>query len=449
MSLSATHHVPSPREVVWRWHTMPGAVNRLTPPFLPMDVLSGAENLRDGMTVFTLPAGQKWVARHVPEGFVDGEQFVDEADNAPLKQLTQWRHTHQFASVGHSTRVHDTVEARVPGRLLESAFAYRQRQLIGDLDFLSRHGQLGNAERLTVAMTGSRGLVGTALTAQLRTAGHTVIQLVRGEAGDGQRHWEMDNPSPEMFEGVDAVVHLAGESIMGRFTEEHKKKVRASRVEPTRRLAELAAASKSVKVFVCASAVGFYGTNAGGRVHTESDDRGDGFLASVVDDWEHATAPAREAGVRTVNIRTGLVLSGAGGLLPVLRFSASTALSARFGDGDFWMSWVAIDDLTDIYFRALIDDTLKGPINSTAPNPVTNAEMSKALTSTLNRPELMGIPSLGPKILLGTEGAKELALADQRVEPHALNALGHHFRYPTLSEALDHELGKEELINEG
>lgn len=201
-----------------------------------------------------------------------------------------------------------------------------------------------------------------------------------------------------------------------------------------------------MRTFISASAIGFYGTDAGGRVHTESDSRGDGFLADVVDEWERATIYAKNAGVRTVNIRTGLALSGAGGLLPLLKLSAQTALSARFGNGDFWMSWVALDDLTDIYFRALIDDSLTGPVNATAPTTVTNAELSKTLTSLLHRPELIGIPEFGPKLLLGDEGAHELALADQRVEPAKLISLDHHFRYPHLIDALRHELGKEDFL---
>lgn len=448
MSLTTTHLVPAPRDRVWEWHARPGAVDRLTPPFLPMKVKSGAQSLKDGTTVLALPAGQTWVARHQPDGFIEGEQFVDIAANTPVRQATQWRHTHRFADDGDHTRIHDIVETRVPAAVLKPAFAYRQHQLTEDLAFLARMEEVTGAAAapLTVAMTGSRGLVGSALTAQLTTACHTVIPLVRGEAGEGQRHWDMDDPAADLFDGVDAVVHLAGESIMGRFNDKHKAEIYSSRIGPTRRLAQLAADS-GISAFVSASAVGLYGTEAGERVHTEEDGRGTGFLAEVVDEWEAATIYAKNAGVRTVNIRTGLVLSGAGGLLPVLKLSAQTAMSARFGDGGFWMSWIALDDLTDIYVRALIDDTLDGPVNATAPNPVTNAEMSKRLTSTLRRPELLPIPTLGPKVLLGPEGAKELAFADQRVEPARLNELGHHFRYPTLQSALDHELGKEELLS--
>lgn len=449
MCLTATHTIHAPLDDVWRWHTQPGAVERLTPPFLPMKVLSGASSLKDGTTVFSLPAGQKWVARHMPDGYIEREKFVDVAANAPVKQLTKWRHEHHFEAAGASTRITDTVHTTAPGAVLAPSFAYRQHQLAEDIAFLGRMDQLGPdapAKKLTIAMTGSRGLVGTALSAQLSTAGHSVIQLVRGNPGDGQRHWDTDNPDRSLLDGVDAVVHLAGESIMGRFTNAHKAKIYSSRIGPTRRLAQLAADS-GVATFVSASAVGLYGTDAGSQPRTEADARGDGFLADVVDEWERATSYARDAGVRTVNIRTGLALSGGGGLLPLLKLSAQTAMSARFGGGDFWMSWVALDDLTDIYFRALVDDALAGPVNATAPNPVTNAELSRTLTSLLHRPELMGIPEFGPKLLLGDEGARELTLADQRVAPAVLNGLGHHFRYPTLIEALRHELGKEDFLD--
>lgn len=196
-------------------------------------------------------------------------------------------------------------------------------------------------------------------------------------------------------------------------------------------------------MFVGASAVGYYGTNAGGFPHTENDGPGDGFLAEVCEAWEDA---ATAEGIRTVNIRTGLALSGAGGLLPVLKASVNAGLTAQFGSGDFWMSWVALDDLTDLYTRALLDKTISGPVNATAPEPVTNAEMSATLAELLHRPNALAIPTLGPKLLLGEEGANELALADQRAVPAVASARGWTFRYPTIDAALRHELGKEQLL---
>ena len=327
----------------------------------------------------------------------------------------------------------------MPELALRPAFAYRQRQLVKDIEFLQ---SLPETEPKVIAMTGASGLVGSHLRAQLTTAGHTVVGLTRSEAGPGERHWDPDNPAADLLEGVDAVAHLAGESIMGRFTEEKKRKIRDSRVGPTRKLAQLAADS-GVGAFVSASAVGYYGTDAGAKPHVESDGPGRGFLADVCAQWEEAS---NVDGIRVVNIRTGLALSGAGGLLPVLKASVNAGMGAKFGDGEFWMSWVALDDLTDLYTRVLLDDTVSGPINATAPNPVTNAVMSATLAEVLHRPDFLSIPEFGPRLLLGEQGAEELALADQRAVPARAEEAGWTFRYPTLETALNHELGKETLL---
>ncbi|AWB84080.1 TIGR01777 family oxidoreductase [Corynebacterium liangguodongii] len=441
MSFSASHVVPAPRDEVWRWHSRPGAVVRLTPPFLPMRPVIQAADLCSGTTEFALPAGLRWVARHDTEGFVDGTQFRDRAANAPFRAATGWVHTHRFEEVSpDSTRVSDHVENRVPGAFLHRAFAYRQRQLIEDLRFLST---LPDSPRLTVAVTGARGLVGTALSAQLTTAGHRVIELSHGTARPGARRWDVDNPAADLLRGVDAVVHLAGEPIGGRFTAAKKRRIAGSRVEPTRRLARLAAES-GVKAFVSASAIGFYGTDAATPARTESAPRGEGFLAQVCEEWE---AASRVDGLRTVNVRTGLVLSGAGGLLPLLRRSAGLDLGARLGDGSTWMSWISLDDLTDIYVRALVDASFTGPLNATAPHPVTSAEFSAALTRLLHRPDVLSVPAFGPAALLGREGAAELAFASQNVVPDELGARGVRFRYPALESALAHELGRERLVD--
>ena len=439
MGIRAEYTLPFDRDTVWRWHTRPGAVTRLTPGFLPMRVQSEAASIRNGTTVFRLPAGQQWVARHCADGYIAGVKFTDVAANQPLRAATGWRHVHRFEDVGEGTLLIDDVTAHIPEALLRPAWAYRQRQLVEDLRFIA---SLPDTAPKTVAMTGSSGLVGTHLRAQLTTAGHTVIPLVRGSAGPGERHWDMDDPAPDLLRGVDGVIHLAGETIMGRFTEEKKRKIRDSRVEPTRKLARLAADS-GVDVFVGASAVGYYGTDAGSVPRTETDGPGEGFLAEVCNAWEEA---ARVEGLRSVHIRTGLALSSAGGLLPVLKASVNAGLSARFGRGDFWMSWVALDDLTDFYVRALIDDTVSGPVNATAPEPVTNAEMSSTLAHLLRRPDVFSIPTFGPRLLLGEEGAHELALADQRALPTVAAERGWKLRYPTLEAALRHELGREQLL---
>lgn len=446
MGFTATHTVPAQRSEVWQWHARPGAVSRLTPPFLPMTPVRQAESLRSGTTVFHLPAGMKWVAQHQADGYQVREQFVDEATNQPLKAATSWRHTHTFTDAettngAAATRITDTVDTYIPAVALRSAFAYRQHQLSNDLAFIN---SLPATKPLVIAITGASGLVGSHLRAQLTTAGHRVISLTRGKPSAGERHWNPDNPDQDLLRGVDAVAHLAGESIMGRFTEEKKRAIRDSRVGPTRKLARLAANS-GVSTFVTASAVGYYGTDAGDHPHTEQDGPGAGFLAEVCAEWEEAS---HVDGLRVVNIRTGLALSGAGGLLPLLKASVASGLGARFGGGEFWMSWVALDDLTDAYVLSLVDASLSGPINATAPNPVTNAELSATLAALLHRPNLLPIPTLGPKLVLGTEGADELALANQRVIPAVAQAARWRFRYPTLETALVHELGKERLMDD-
>jgi uncharacterized protein (TIGR01777 family) len=337
--------------------------------------------------------------------------------------------------------MHDEVDTTVPGGALRSTFAYRHRQVAEDLAAHRDAAQAG-AGPMVVAMTGASGLVGTALAAFLSTGGHRVIRLVRRDpVGADERRWDPDNPAGDLLDGVDAVVHLAGESIAGRFTEAHRRAIRDSRIEPTRRLAEVAAATADLRAFVSASAIGFYGYDRGEELLDERSSRGDGFLADVVADWEAAAAPASDGGARVVTVRTGIVQAADGGTLKLLRPLFAAGLGGRLGSGRQWLSWIGIDDLLDVYYRALYDSRLSGPVNAVAPNSVRNTEYTAALAKTLHRPAWVPVPSIGPRILLGKQGARELAEANQRVEPAALAVLGHRFRQPSISDALGHQLG--------
>jgi len=270
-----------------------------------------------------------------------------------------------------------------------------------------------------------------------------VIRLVRHAAQSAdERQWDPDRPAAHLLSGVDAVIHLAGASIAGRFTAAHKEAVRDSRIEPTRRLAELAATSGFQGPFVSASAIGIYGYDRGDAVLSEDSERGDGFLADVCADWEAATAPAVEAGLRVVNVRTGIVQSALGGTLRLLRPLFAAGLGGRLGDGQQWFSWIGIDDLIGAYHRALWDAELAGPVNAVAPDPVRNVEYTRVLAHVLHRPALLPVPPLGPKVLLGDQGARELALANQRVLPARLQQADHRFRQPTLEQTLRHVLGR-------
>jgi uncharacterized protein len=437
--------VDAPVWEVFDWHTRAGAISRLSPPWQPVRVLCEAGSLRDGRAVLRLPGGLRWVATHQPDGFRPPYQFVDQLTSMPLSAVLSWRHTHRFTPTDDgATTVTDTVRTRLPAALLASTFRYRHAQLAADLA-AHRWARDIQPVPLTVAMTGSSGLIGAELTALLSTGGHRVIRLVRrSPSGPDERRWDPAAPAPGLFSGVDAVVHLAGTSIAGRFTAGHKTAIRDSRVGPTARLAERAATDTGTgpKVFVCASAVGVYGAERGDDILDEDSAPGDGFLAEVVADWEAATRPAAEAGLRTVTVRTGIVQSPRGGALRPLLPLFAAGLGGPLGDAHRWLPWIAIDDLCDVYLRALVDPALAGPVNAVAPHPARNIDYTRTLARVLRRPALLPTPSIGPRLLLGDEGAAELALASQRVTPARLAALRHPFRHPRLEPALAHLLGR-------
>ncbi len=393
------------------------------------------------------PAGCAGLRSTIAAGFAPPHRFVDVLSSQgprswPARIVARWTHTHEFSETATGTRVYDHVDAPVPAAALRSTFVYRHRQLADDLA-AHRDARDAGCKPLVVALTGASGLVGSALAAFLSTGGHRVIRLVRGPARQtDERQWDPDRPSPELLSGVDAVVHLAGASIAGRFTEAHRTAVRDSRIDPTRRLAEAAAiGADGPRTFVSASAIGIYGFDRGDAVLCEESVRGDGFLADVVADWEAATEPAREAGLRVVTVRTGIVQSARGGTLRLFRPLFAAGLGGRVGDGQQWLSWIGLDDLLDVYYRALYDSRVTGPVNAVAPEPVRNVDYTKALGRVLRRPAVLPVPSLGPRLLLGEQGSRELAEANQRVMPTKLETLGHRFRHPRIDDALAHELG--------
>jgi uncharacterized protein (TIGR01777 family) len=298
-----------------------------------------------------------------------------------------------------------------------------------------------------VAVTGSTGLIGTALTASLRADGHEVVRLVRRppRAGDEIR-WDpraADAGHPAL-NGVDACVHLAGAGVGDhRWTARYKAEIRASRVLATRALATaLAAAKPTPKAFITASAIGWYGDTGGTEV-TEGAPAGKGFLSRVVHDWEAATGPAAEAGIRVAHTRSGLVLGAGGGALARLALPARLGVLPRFGDGHQVMSWISLTDEIRA-FRFLLDadgaDGRSGPFNLTAPNPVTNAELTSALHAAFKRPDFrwFRVPASVVRLALG-EMSSEL-LTSARVLPSRLLAAGFEFRYPTIAGALAAEL---------
>jgi uncharacterized protein (TIGR01777 family) len=291
---------------------------------------------------------------------------------------------------------------------------------------------------MKIAVTGSHGLIARHLLPALDAAGHQVVKVVRGQAGAGELHWdpaagELDG---DALEGVDAVVHLAGKGIFGRWSETHKAEVRNSRLQGTALLADrLAGLSRKPATLVSGSAVGYYG-DRGSEVLTEVSQRGRGFLADLVEDWEAATAAAEDAGIRTVKLRTGIVCAADGGALKLQLPVFKLGVGGRLGSGEQWFPWISIDDEVGAILHALDHDSLSGPVNLAAPEPVTNAEFTRALGEVLHRPTALAVPAVAIRTVLGREMADETLLVSQRVQPVALEASGYRFRHPEVRGAL-------------
>ena len=296
---------------------------------------------------------------------------------------------------------------------------------------------------MNILVTGASGLIGTALTSSLTASGHEVTRLARGQSNPGEKavRWDPMAGTIEAsaLEGIDAVVHLAGENIAERWTAAKKVRIRDSRVKGTQLLCEtLARLSSPPKVLVSASAVGYYG-DRGEEILTEDSPPGRGFLAEVSRAWEAATEPARQHGIRVVQLRQGVVLSVAGGALAKMLPAFRLGLGGVLGSGQQYMSWIAIDDAVGAMQHAIVTDTLQGPANAVAPRAVTNQEFTKTLGRVLRRPTAIPLPAFAARLMFG-EMADELLLASARVQPTKLLASGYQFRYPELENALGHVL---------
>jgi uncharacterized protein (TIGR01777 family) len=299
---------------------------------------------------------------------------------------------------------------------------------------------------MRVAVTGSSGLIGTALVEALEGDGHQVTRLVRGEASAANElQWDPAGGTIDAagLEGHDGVVHLAGVGIGDhKWTAQHKAAVLDSRVQGTSLLAStLAALDRPPAVLASASAVGFYG-DRGAQPLTEADGPGGGFLADVVQQWEEAAAPATKAGIRVARFRSGVVLSDKGGALDKQLLPFKMGLGGRIGSGEQYLSWISLDDEVAAIRHLLTTDTIEGPVNLTAPAPVTNAEFTKALGAVLGRPTVLPVPKLALHTMFGKEMVAEMLLAGQRVLPAVLEASGFTFVDVEIESALLRILGK-------
>ena len=297
---------------------------------------------------------------------------------------------------------------------------------------------------MKIVVSGASGLIGTQLVAKLSQSGHEVIRLVRRSPKADEIQWNPKSGTLDAaaLEGADAVIHLSGAGIGDkRWSTSYRKEILDSRTDTTALLAKtIASLTRKPSVFLSGSAIGIYGARNDEQL-TEVSTHGTGFLAEVCEQWEAAAKPAVDAGVRTVYLRTGIVLSPKGGalkkLLPLFKFG----VGGKFGNGKQWQSWISIDDEIGA-IEHLLTANVSGAVNLTAPNPVTNAEFTKVLASVLKRPAIVPVPTFAPKIVLGGELADALLFTGQRVIPAALNASGYSFKHSTLESALRSLLSK-------
>jgi uncharacterized protein (TIGR01777 family) len=299
---------------------------------------------------------------------------------------------------------------------------------------------------MKILVTGATGLVGSTLLPILKSKGHEVFRLVRSQAkiGPDAIYWnpEQGIDDAARLEGLDAVVHLAGENIAeGRWSEERKARIRDSRVKGTRVLSEtLARLTAPPRALISASAIGYYG-NRGDEIMREESAPGTDFLADVCREWEAATTPAAQSGMRVVKLRFGVILTPKGGALTKMLAPFQFALGGKLGSGKQYMSWVTLDDAVGAINHALSDETLSGPVNVVAPNPVTNYEFTKTMGRVLSRPTIFSVPAFAVRLTFGEMGDVAL-LSSTRVEPARLKESGYVFQHPELESALRQMLNK-------
>jgi len=450
-------HVPASPQAVYDWHSRPGALERLLPPWKNIELRAKQGGLEPGTEVdLAIRLGflrLRWRARHGE--CQPGRYFTDAQVNGPFRS---WEHRHEFTSDGAGgCWMEDRVVYALPmgwlgwglagwfvRRDLRRMFSWRHR--IVAADFAS--DRCYAVPKMKVMISGAGGLVGTALSATLSQHGHEITPLQRRAAAAGSPGGPWWDPRSGQIDlqgagPVDAIVHLAGENLAGRWTQRKKEAIWKSRVEGTRLLCTaIARMPQPPSVLVSASAVGIYG-DRGDELLDEESKAGHGFLSDLAKEWEAATAPVRERGIRVVHARLGIVLTPRGGALARLLPVFQLGLGGPVGNGRQYWSWVGLDDAVAALERMLVDRAFAGAYNVVTPHPVTNSEFTRILGRVLHRPAVLRIPA--PLVRLGFgEMGEAMLLSGARVLPRRLEQSGFVFHQPTLESALRHLLGRSE-----
>lgn len=451
---TAASSFPCSARELHAWHNRPGALERLLPPWEKSRVVAREGGIDPGgRVVLAMHAGPlplHWHARHVAN--TPGVMFQDVQERGPF---ARWTHTHRFTDTEDGALLEDHIDYALPGQsllpawatnlvegTLQRVFRYRHDTLRADIELHRRCSRTP----LRVLISGASGVLGSALRPLLTTGGHEVWTLVRRQPDRQRREIYWDPQSGYLtltgLPPFDAIIHLAGDNIgEGRWTVEKKQRVIDSRVQGTGLIARTIAAQPiRPKVLLTASAVGFYG-NCLDCCMREEDQAGTDFISDVCALWEQSARPAEEAGIRTVIMRIGVVLTPRGGALQRLLTTAYFGFPRRFGEGDQYISWIGINDMVGAILHALTSDSLHGPVNIAAPHPATNSQLMQTLARVLRRPLLPPIPARLLKTLYG-QMASEVLLGGCRVATDKLQHSGYSFRHTDLEQALRHLLGR-------
>ena len=437
--------VNAPIDEVVAWHARPGAIQRLLPPWLPLEVVSESTSLVDGVAQLRLLGFLPWSATHLPEKFQPDRLFVDRLTTPIIAPLLEWNHYHQFDSIGQTaTRITDRVQARVPRAVLAPNLYYRGRQVVGDF---AAHAMMRrfHSEPLTVGVTGADTLIGRGLCAMLSTGGHRVVRLMHERNGrEGCRVWNPVQPDSRLLNNIDAVVHLMHPfEAMPKRSNAHDHMQYTDHVESTRRLAELV----GKRTFIVASTTKFSSTTQFcGDPTPESVllgpfEYGDDQAREYVSAWEQAAEPARRSGARVVHVRTGAVLAHRGQRSATWRRFA-TPDRANIAHADEPMPWLGIDDVLDVYLRCIVDEQLAGSVNAVSPRAVSWGDYVRIFKRVLGIPTPASLYSLRDVVAATMCSERTERSSASYVYPHLLQQVGHEFRYPDIESTIRHSYGR-------
>lgn len=446
--------INAPVDTLFSWHAANSAISRLTPPWAPLKMIARkGKGIQKGvkvifrLSIFKFP--MIWEAEHIE--YQENKLFKDRQVRGPF---SKWEHTHKFMADGKENSImEDRVEFKLPfgflsrpfygfvRKELERIFNYRHRVLKYDLEH-----HVNKIKKQRILISGASGTIGSALVPFLRTCGHEVIRLVRKEGTllEDELFWDPYNGILDLEKAgpFDAVINLNGVDISrGRWTENQKKRIIDSRIIPTRLLVkQMAGLDQKPGVFISSSAIGFYGEREN-SVLTEVDGMGDSFISRVCRQWEDASMAARKSGIRTIQLRTGIVLTPSGGALKRMELPFKTGCGVTLSHGRQYMSWISMDDVVSSILYILSHHRIQGPVNLVAPNPVTNKEFSKTLARVFSRKVFFTLPKFLALVLWGEMG-KETLLSSARVTPEKLLDNGFSFQHETLLPALKDVLGR-------